>query len=199
MSYSVEALQDGYCYPDTAVLINKLNIRSQEELNLAEKLYVSSNALKVREHSFSEPFTFDFYCNLHKTLFGDIYQWAGQTRKSEISKGGTSFCPCGEIDRIGKAKFDYLQRENYFCGYTKELYIKELADFYNELNLLHPFREGNGRTQRLFFNLLARRKGYFLDFSSADPNFLIIATIQAANGVTDYLEQFFECSLKLIK
>lgn len=74
MSYSVEALQDGYCYPDTAVLINKLNIRSQDELNIAEKLYVSSNALKVREQSFSEPFTFDFYCNLHKTLFGDIYQ-----------------------------------------------------------------------------------------------------------------------------
>lgn len=199
MSYSTDALRDGYCYPETSVLINKLNIMDQKDLDKAEKMSVALHTVEIGQRPLFEPFTFDFYRNLHKTLFGDIYQWAGQTRKSEISKGGTSFCPCEEIDRTGKAKFDYLQRENYFCGYTKERYIKELADFYNELNLLHPFREGNGRTQRLFFSLLARRKGYFLDFSSADPNFLIIATIQAANGVTDYLEQFFECSLKLIK
>ena len=196
MSYSVEALQDEYCYTNTSVLINKLDIHSQEELSIAEKLYACSNAVRIREQNFSEPFTFDFYCNLHKTLFSDIYDWAGQIRKTDISKSGTNFCPYNEIAQMGKAKFDYLQKENYFCGLGREQYIKELSDFYNDLNMLHPFREGNGRTQRLFFSLLVQRKGYFLDLSEEDLSLLAVATIQAAHGVMDYLEEFFNNSIK---
>ncbi len=196
MSYSLDALQDSYCYPETSVLINKLNIRNQKDLDKAEKMSVLLHTVETEQRPPCEPFTFDFYCNLHKTLFSDIYDWAGQIRKTDISKSGTNFCPYNEIAQMGKAKFDYLQKENYFCGLGREQYIKELSDFYNDLNMLHPFREGNGRTQRLFFSLLVQRKGYFLDLSEEDLSLLAVATIQAAHGVMDYLEEFFNNSIK---
>ena len=70
--------------------------------------------------------------------------------------------------------------------------LKELRNFYNEINLLHPFREGNGRTQRLFFTLLIRRCGYHIDFSDCDLDVLMMATIQAAQGVQTQLIDFFQ-------
>lgn len=71
-------------------------------------------------------------------------------------------------------------------------YIENLVNFYCITNLIHPFREGNGRTQRLFLAQLAGLSGYTFDLSEDDADELMIATIQAANGVTDNLKAFFE-------
>ena len=68
-------------------------------------------------------------------------------------------------------------------------FIDEFTDFYCSTNELHPFREGNGRTQRLFLSQLARNAGYSLNFSEVDGDLLMIATIQSAQGVTDLLKQ----------
>ena len=70
--------------------------------------------------------------------------------------------------------------------------VRELADFYASLNYLHPFREGNGRTQRLFFRQLAAQNGYKLDFSAVDSDRMMLATIHAASGVQDTLLQVFD-------
>ena len=74
----------------------------------------------------------------------------------------------------------------------RERFVKELADLYHRINMLHPFREGNGRTQRLFFTLLIRRAGYEIDFAATDTDALMIATVYAAQGVMDYLYGYFD-------
>ncbi|MBD5111121.1 MAG: cell filamentation protein Fic [Ruminococcaceae bacterium] len=194
MRYSLSASDDS-CYPCTTVLINKQNIRKQEKLNKVEKMYVTLRTDELMKTDFTEPFTFEFYCYIHKVLFGDIYDWAGEICTVDISKKGTNFCRSGNIRSLGKAKFDYLQRNNEFNSLSRDEYIKEIADFYHELNMLHPFREGNGRTERLFFSLLLKRNGNSIDFAKCDTDFLMMAAMYAAQGVIDYLEDFFRSSV----
>ena len=71
-------------------------------------------------------------------------------------------------------------------------FISAIVDFYERTNELHPFREGNGRTQRVFLSQLARHAGYVIDFARVDPDDLMIATIQAAGGVDDFLKVLFD-------
>lgn len=195
MPYTLSASEKN-CYPGTTVLVNKLNIREQEKLNRAEKMSVAVRTAELMQMTFTEPLTFEFYCYLHQALFGDIYDWAGKIRTIDLSKKGTNFCRHDQLYSLGTAKFNYLQKNNEFDGLSREQYIKEIADFYHELNMLHPFREGNGRTERLFFSLLLKRNGNRIDFSKYDADYLMSATIYAAQGVIDYLENFFRASIE---
>lgn len=90
MSYSIDPTDSG-CYPGTTVLINKLNLQTQEALDRAERVAFSLRAIEIEKEQNSEPFTLDLYLNLHRRLFGDIYDWAGKLRTINLSKKGTSF------------------------------------------------------------------------------------------------------------
>lgn len=79
-----------------------------------------------------------------------------------------------------------------FQDLPKDGFVDEITDFYCVTNARHPFREGNGRTQRVFLTQFIRNAGYAVNFSELDMELLMIATIQAAQGVTDLLKQFFE-------
>lgn len=76
------------------------------------------------------------------------------------------------------------------------VFINNIVDFYCVTNMIHPFREGNGRTQRLFLSQLISLNNYTIDFSDIDTDELMIATIQASNGVTDNLKNVFKNSIK---
>ena len=191
MSYSIESTQDG-CYPGTTVLINKLDLRDQVALGQAERISVTLHAAELEAKTYAEPFTFSFYCSLHRALFQDLYDWAGELRTINLSKKGTSFYPADKLLQYGEAKFQYLASEHEFQGLPKDELTDRIADFYHEINMLHPFREGNGRTQRLFFTLLIRRCGYNIDFASCDTDDLMMATIYAAQGIQTYLIEFFQ-------
>ena len=194
MPYSIDPTEKD-CYPGTAVLINKLGLCSQEALDEAEKVAVPLRSMELEQETICEPFTFSFYCGLHQRLFGDIYPWAGQVRAVDLSKKGTSFCPASRVKELGEAKFQRLQEMDELRGLPKEAFLREVTDLYHELNMLHPFREGNGRTQRLFFTLLIRRAGYDISFADCDTEQLMIATILAAQGVMDHLENFFRTAV----
>lgn len=191
MGYSVTASQDG-CYPGSTVLVNKLGLRDQSALDRAESVAFAFRSAEIELKPCNEPFTFDFYRSLHKRLFGDIYEWAGEIRTIDFSKGGTSFYPARELEFLSEAKFRRLQKMSEFRFLPQNVLIDELTDFYNELNMLHPFREGNGRTQRLFFTLLLSRLGYHINFAECDTTALMTATIYAAQGIRDFLHEFFE-------
>lgn len=188
--YSMEGSQKD-CYPNTTVLINKLGIQDQSELNSVERQFVLLKSSQAEQETIFKNIDFNFYKELHKQLFGDLYEWAGTVRSMNISKKGTVFCNFEDIERIGTLKFQRLAEQNYLKGLTKSRFIDELTEFYHDMNMLHPFREGNGRTLRLFITLLVRNAGYTLNFSDCDSDLLMIATIKAAQGDLSLLKEVF--------
>lgn len=187
MGYSIDPISEN-CYPGTTVLINKLDIHDEETLNEAEALATFINASKLEEHPLEGAFDFAHYKAIHYFLFSDIYDWAGQIRTVNISKKGTRFCEAGEIEERAALIFSRLKDRNFFRGLPHDVFADEIVDFYCTTNDLHPFREGNGRTQRAFLTQLIRSAGYDINFADMDVDLLMIATIQATNGVTDILK-----------
>lgn len=190
MAYSIESSQDS-CYPGTSVLINKLGIQNQAQLNENETLIVGVKSLQFELAPFLEPLDFSYYKRLHHFLFGELYEWAGTVRRINLSKQHTHFCSADEIESLAGRMFGRVEDMKFFCGLPRESFITELTDFYASVNYLHPFREGNGRTQRLYFRQLAQRAGYKLDFSAIDSDHMMIATIHAANGIQETLRDLF--------
>lgn len=193
MTYSITSITDD-CYPGTTCLINKLDIRDETMLSKAEASIVLAKASFLDQHPINGGYDFEHYKEIHYYLFCDLYDWAGEIRKVNVSKKGTSFVPADEIAACAAACFERLSGVSAI-GLSKHELAAEVADFYNTVNMLHPFREGNGRTQRIFFKQWIQRLGYTLDLTDADADEFMIATIQAAHGVMDTLIDFFEKSI----
>ena len=113
---------------------------------------------------------------------------AGIPRTVDLSKKGTSFVKAKNIDELATACFERLKNQNYFKDLDMDDFVEKMTDFYCVTNNLHPFREGNGRTQRVFLSQLALNAGYEMNFADMDTDELMVATIQAANGVDTYLK-----------
>ncbi len=144
----------------------------------------------------SYSFDFEHYKQIHRYLFEDLYDWAGKVRTVDISKKGTNFTPAENIETVANACFDRLKSHNYFRNVDFEDFVENIVDFYCSTNMLHPFREGNGRTQRIFIAQLIRFCGYDINFSEIDTDELMVATIHSANGITDYLKEIFKAHIK---
>lgn len=181
MSYSLEPLQDD-CYEGTTVLINKFGIKDDAKLDMVERDITSALIAKAYIEIPFEDVDFDFYKNLHYYVFSDIYEWAGKIRNVDMSKKGTRFCPPEKIETRGRAIFEYLSKKSYFTALANEEFVKEFTELYCRLNYLHPFREGNGRVQRLFLSMLLKNMEKSIDFSKIDTDLLKIATIKAVSG-----------------
>ena len=174
---------ENYCYPNTDVLINKLNIRNDEELSIAERDITTFRLAKLFEAPISNKFDFSLLCDIHKSIFQDIYDWAGEIRRGEfLLKGVSIFCRGSLIKYNADIIFENLANEKYLCNLNKKLFISRMAYYMGEINALHPFREGNGRTLREFFRQLSLNAGFLLDFRKIDKEQLLIADINALNG-----------------
>lgn len=193
MAYSITSITDD-CYPGTSCLINKLGIRDETMLANAEASIVLAKASFLDQHPINGGYDFEHYKQIHHYLFCDLYDWAGEIRKVNVSKKGTSFVPADEIAACAAACFERLSGFSSI-GLSKHELAMEVADFYSTVNMLHPFREGNGRTQRIFFKQWIQHLGYALDLTNVDADEFMIATIQAAHGVMDMLIDFFEKSI----
>lgn len=191
MGYSLDAT-DNDCYPDTTVLINKLGITDEAVLKDNESFITSTIAAELICQPLKREFDFDDYKAIHYELFSELYEWAGMVRTINLSKTTTVFAAPEQIEKLGTMIFDRLKKMNYFNGLSKSEYVMEIADLYSTLNMLHPFREGNGRAQRIFFMQLIQNNGYNIDYSELNSNFLMISSIQAASGVMDNLISFFD-------
>lgn len=105
---------------------------------------------------------------IHEHLFQDIYSWAGKKRIVEISKDGKQFFPIAHFDNalkyIDSLINDYYQISNNDISNIAQ----KLAEILENINYLHPFREGNGRAQREFLRLLALEKGFTLNLNPPD-------------------------------
>ncbi len=190
MAYELDALTSD-CYEGTTCLINKLDIHDEKQLAAIEADITFAKASALEQNPMAGDFDFLHYKAIHRFLFEDLYDWAGQIRTVNISKKGTAFVKAEEIDSLASACFRRLKEKHYFADLDVADFIPNIVDFYCVTNMLHPFREGNGRTQRVFIAQLIRHAGYNINFSDIDPDELMIATIQSANGVRDGLLRIF--------
>ena len=194
MSYSIDSTTDG-CYPGTTCLINKLGIQDETELADTEAAIVLGKASLLDQQPLPGSFDFEHYKRIHQFLFCDLYDWAGQIRTINLSKKGTAFVSAVEIEPCADACFKRLADFGSEGLSHREL-AEEIADFYHTVNMLHPFREGNGRAQRVFFTQWIRSLGCDFDLSPVDPDAFMIATVYAAQGVMDQLVDFFEQTIE---
>ena len=190
MGYSIEAATAD-CYDGTTCLINKFGIKDDKQLSFVESQITFAKGSELENNPIKGNFDFEHYKSIHKYLFDEIYDWAGQIRKVNISKKGTKFAKADEIEQLADACFSRLKSKNYFKAQKFDEFIENITDFYCVTNMLHPFREGNGRTQRIFISQLIRNAGYDIDFLDINTDDLMTATIQASNGVDVYLKEIF--------
>lgn len=185
-----DALNDHYCYKGIATLKNKLNIDDMNKLEGAER---EITALTIRNIVFQHPpYNLEYMKLLHRQLFSDLYDWAGELRSVDISKGGTRFCNCVYMIAESQKLFESLQKENWLKNLQKDEFCEKLAKYYCEFNMIHPFREGNGRVQRLLFEHLALAAGYDLDWGDIQQNEWIQANINGVNVNYEPMEQIFK-------
>lgn len=185
-----------YCYKDSNVLINKLNIQSESRLRDAERKLTSLRIQDLLEEPIEGRFDFAHLKEIHKYIFQDLYNWAGKIRTVDIAKGNM-FCKFQYIDMQANEIFNKLKLEKHLKYLDLDTFIKRLAYYFSEINALHPFREGNGRTQREFIRELALNSGYVLNFSKISEKEMMEASIESFLCRYDKMEMLFKNALEL--
>lgn len=172
-----------YCYPHSNVLINKLRIEDAEKLRIAEREITSLRIANAKLNVIRGDFDLLHLKTIHKYVFGDVYEWAGKLRCVNVAKGNM-FCNYQFIEPNAHILFRKLKEENYLKDVPRDEVPLCLAFYLSEINALHPFREGNGRVQRLFIEYLAENIGYQVDFSQVTDKQMVEAS--AASFLCDY-------------
>lgn len=150
------------------VLKNKLGIADPVEMDRveAETLIKATDAL-FHEYDADYQFTAGDTCYMHKVWLGDIYEWAGQYRSVNISKGDFAFAMAAQIPKLMEQLGSDQLAKFTPCNFSdRNKIIKALAEVHTELVLIHPFRDGNGRCSRILVSIMALQAGLpVLDFS----------------------------------
>ena len=180
---------DPACYPGSSTLINLLGIQDEKRLEEAEREISLFNAKEIEFKA--PPYTLDYLCNIHNQLFSDIYAWAGEIRDIDISKGGTRFCNVSRILPEAKKLFSSLAKLNYLEDLSKADLVTHTAEFYGDINMLHPFRDGNGRAQRILFEHIIINAGYEISWGDVTIDEWIPANIASVNCNYSLLETLF--------
>lgn len=175
-------VSDSYVYLDTGVLRNKADIRDQAALDAFEADATAVRMLELIDNPIQGVFDLKHLCAIHRYLFQDVYDWAGEIRTVDISRGESRFANFGLIEGYLDQQLRGLSTENFFRGMEPERFVARLAHCMGEINAAHPFREGNGRVQRLFCAQLADQAGYFIDFETVDQTRMYEAMIASFSG-----------------
>jgi cell filamentation protein len=174
-----DAVVDEYCYPGTTVLKNKLDLTEAEELYAFEAEVSDSRA---DEELPAGDLDFEHFKAIHRHLFQDVYDWAGEVRNVRISKDGSMFCYPENIAGEANKLFSQLKRDKFLKELSSREFATKSAQFLAYLNAIHAFREGNGRTQLSFFLLLAEHAGRPLDLDAFEPERFLNAMIASFKG-----------------
>lgn len=181
-----DAVDDIYCYPGTSVLKNRLGLRTQEKLDEFEAAITFQRADEPLPEGELDG---EHYLALHHHLFQDVFDWAGKIRTVQMGKGGSPFCHPENIEREMKNLFEWLKENNFLKGIDAHAFASKAAHFLAELNAIHPFREGNGRTQNSFLKILADGAGHPLDVDQLKRDKMMEAMIESFGGSEEPLAE----------
>lgn len=179
---------DPYLIPGTSVLRNLVNAHSERALNAAESDWVTFRFLQLQTTPLTAEGTVKQLQWIHHFLFQDVYEWAGQIRTIDMSKGGGSvFQPLQLFTTGVQYAESTLQNDHMLQGLDRDRFIERLAVNYDNFNTLHPFREGNGRAQRVFWTLIARDAGWGLNWAQISKRENDVASFIAHENVDYHL------------
>lgn len=182
-----------YWYEGTHTLVNKLNIKNQKKLDEYEASIVSLKLMALAKKGISGNFDIHHFVSIHKFLFDDIYNFAGLFRSENIAKDYFKFANWEYIEPELNRLLNSLKKENFLANLSKEDFSKKLAYYWSEINVLHPFREGNGRTTREFLRQLALKNNYTLNLHKVSSSELLDASIKSIVDTTKLEQLLYKC------
>lgn len=186
-------VQSIYCYPDSNVLKNKLNIRDAEELKQAEEEFVAVKQLVLLQEPIEGRFTKAHLLRIHRFLFEDVYPFAGNLRREQISKGDTLFYPPDLIDRELRRVFRDIHEKAMLHEKDPRTQVRNLSYVMANLNIIHPFREGNGRCIRELIRCMALEYGLLINWGNADRDLLINAAVASVDDDMAFCDVLQQC------
>lgn len=173
---------DHYLDAATGVLKNRLNIGAEAALEKAEAAFAGIRSYELAQSPLPGNFDLAHLKAIHRYLFQDVYDWAGECRTIDISRGDTLFAHHTYIEAAARPIFERLAKEKRLAGLGVGGFSERAAHYLGEINALHPFREGNGRAQREFVSHLAYRCGYFIDWKNIGRSDMIQASVESYSG-----------------
>lgn len=173
-----------------------MDIRDADALAEAEGYIVGLRMAEVVRDPSSFAFSFEFLKDLHRHLFQDVYEWAGATRRVDMSKGQTRFAVWEQVEPEAEGLFGYTAATPArVSGAQRQWFIDTAAPFLVELNVIHPFRDGNGRTMRLFVELWANSIGLRLDWGRVEPEKIVEAMVHGVTHDDNLLREVLDACL----
>jgi cell filamentation protein len=162
-----DEFRDPYVDPGTGLLLNLIGASTKAELENAEADLSFSRLIQLMDRPPNATGDLGELCAIHRHLFQDIYEWAGEIRTVDVRKnvpGAEFFLPVAMITRASAFAANGLRSDGMLHGLKRGQFIDRLSHHYEQFNYIHPFREGNGRAQRVFWNRIARDAGWQLDW-----------------------------------
>lgn len=167
---------DPYVYPGTNVLKNLRDIRNAEALSQFEAMATTRRGIELEHRRLAGAFDSAQLRAIHRYIFQDVFDWAGEFRTVNISKSGDSFAFHEYIVPTLNKTFDDLRNERHLGGSYPETFARRAAYYLGEINAIHPFREGNGRAQREFIRQFALHNGLLIDWTCISQEQMIQAS-----------------------
>lgn len=171
---------DDYFIPGTSVLRNKFTAPGKphgepdpDKLRTMEEAAAAFRLEELRQRPIAGRFDYAHMKAIHRHIFQDVYEWAGQERVGPVgfmTKDGHSYYPAGpSLTEAAEAQYDKLADQDLLRGLPAAAFVDELAESWGEVNVIHSFREGNTRSQFVFFSQLAEQAGYRIDPAQFAP------------------------------
>lgn len=173
---------DPYTDTETGVLKNRLGLKKQETLDQYEAAFAFARSVELSVKPIKGNFDLEHLKAIHKQLFCDVYEWAGNVRTVDISKGENRFANAHHIESYAPKISKALEGESHLKNLPPKQFAERAAYYMGELNVLHPFREGNGRALREFMGQLAKEAGYEIHWNQMTQDEMVKASIAAFHG-----------------
>ena len=184
---------DKYTYPGSGgVLVNKLDIHDAARLDEALNDYASIGWNALRREPIPEPPDFNYLAAIHRRLFEKVLPWAGQLRDvdAQATGIGVPYCRPDYIENELFTLFNQLRAEDYLVGLDRWEFADQLAEHWGTLTAIHPFRDGNTRSQSVYITSLALRACHPIDWQIIDVDRLRELRIKAVIGSSKPLAKY---------
>ncbi|MEM7620003.1 MAG: Fic family protein [Pseudomonadota bacterium] len=183
-----------YVYPDTTILRNNFGIYDSNKLEELERLCI---ARRIKQEIPNGSFDLPHLQTIHKHLFQDIYPWAGELRQVPLNKGGNQFMPPNRLEIAMHDIHTRLEEQKFLKALSKEKFSNETGIIIGDINHVHPFREGNGRTQLCYLKLLAKQAGHEIELDRIEKDKWLEASKESHFGNYEKISETIQHLIKV--